>query len=144
MSQIAPRPPITDLLYEEYNRWVRWVSRFHTTRLMNELPDKPTLFEDGRVEQNLDHLYEELHEIEDAYEDHDLTGVADGIIDLIYVAIGFGIRLGLPMEAIFAEVHSANMDKIHNPTAHETRAKRVTKPEGWLPPRVAEILEARK
>jgi hypothetical protein len=140
---VPPRPSITEL-YEQFeyphNDWVKWVSIFHTSRLDNDFPILPTLVEDGRVEFNLKHLQEELDEMKSAAECGDLVELADGIADLIYVAIGLALRLGLPLEAIFAEVHTSNMEKTHNPDAHLTQAKRVIKPEGWQKPRILELL----
>lgn len=140
------RPPVSDTLKfahpNTYHTWCVKVAQFHRDRLKNTLPTTPDLIEDGRMEHNVECIREEATEIEDAIRDHDLPGIADGIIDLLYYTIGMGLRLGLPLDALFTEVHYANMDKEHNPLAHHTRAKRVIKPEGWREPRVAEMLKA--
>ena len=62
-----------------------------------------------------------------------LAEVADGLADLIYVAVGAALELGIPLAAVWAEVHSANMRK----TAGEKRADgKQMKPPGWVGPDV--------
>lgn len=61
----------------------------------------------------------------------------DGLADLIYVALGAGLALGLPVSAVWDEVQRANMDKASGPVRQD--GKRL-KPEGWQPPRVERIV----
>jgi predicted HAD superfamily Cof-like phosphohydrolase len=89
-------------------------------------------------------LLEEYEELVKALTLKDMAEAADGIVDMIYVLIGIGLRMGLPLKALFAEVHMSNMEK--NPAAPGTRGRKAAdgssmKPPGWLPPRVKEILE---
>jgi hypothetical protein len=56
-------------------------------------------------------LKEEVEELEAAYAEHDLPGVADALVDLVYVALGTAHLHGLPWGDLFDTVHAANMRK---------------------------------
>ena len=91
--------------------------------------DKPVL--DFRVR----FLKEELDETIAAAEAGDLVEVADGLTDILYVAIGAMVSLGLPIEALWKEVHSTNMKKEVAPPGSPCW-KHCVKPEGWEKPRI--------
>lgn len=78
-------------------------------------------------------LEEELDELQAAYHDNDLVGVADALADLIYFALGTAYKMGLPFNEIWAAVHKANMSKVRGVTkrGHECDAK---KPDSWVGP----------
>lgn len=40
-----------------------------------------------------------------------ITEVADGLADLIYVTLGCALEFGIPLEQVFVEVHRSNMSK---------------------------------
>lgn len=94
----------------------------------------------GRVQM----MIEELREIVEAYQAHDLPNFADGLVDLEYFVLGTAALSGIPHDAVFKEVHEANMRKERVVNAHESRRLNkldVKKPEGWVAPDVAEVLE---
>lgn len=64
---------------------------------------------------------------------HALAEVADGLADLIYVACGAALELGIPLGAVWAEVHAANLRKAGGPRRQDGK---VLKPNGWTPPDV--------
>lgn len=68
-----------------------------------------------------------------------LPGVADALVDLVVVAKGTGVQLALPWEALWDDVHRANMAKERGvgPRGH---AVDLVKPEGWVGPKTEEIL----
>jgi predicted HAD superfamily Cof-like phosphohydrolase len=84
-------------------------------------------------------LDEELEETIAAMEAGDLPGVADGLVDLIYVAIGAAISYGVDLRPAWDEVHRANLSKIG---AGRDAAGKVRKPENFTPPDIAGILRA--
>lgn len=91
----------------------------------------------------LDFLQEELSELKQAYEDHDLPGIADALVDLVYVALGTAHFHGLPWEELWDEVQRANMTKERAPSAEASKRNStfdVIKPEGWQPPAIAATL----
>lgn len=56
-------------------------------------------------------LREEVKELAEAMEKDDIVEVADGIADIVYVAIGTAVVKGIPFDDIFSEVHRSNMTK---------------------------------
>lgn len=93
-------------------------------------------------------LQEEMNELLRAYHEQDLTGVADALADLTYVALGTAHFCGLPFNEVFAEVQRANMQKERASGSFDNRSKRghaldVVKPEGWQPPDVVGALSGK-
>jgi predicted HAD superfamily Cof-like phosphohydrolase len=77
----------------------------------------------------------------------DLPAVADGLVDLVYVALGTAHFHRLPWGALFAEVQRANMSKERASSAGDARSTRghsldVVKPEGFRPPDITGVLMA--
>lgn len=95
-----------------------------------------------------DFLQEELDEFVDSYLDQDLEGATDALLDLVYVAYGTALLMGispLAWQELFDDVQRANMAKERATSADDPRSKRkhsldVVKPEGWVGPRGADIL----
>ncbi|SRR5258706_7917336 len=84
----------------------------------------------------IDLIKEEVTETVTAIRNGDLTGVADGITDSIYVLLGAAVEFGLDIEPLFDEVHRTNMAKIKAATA----GGKVRKPPGWKGPDIAGML----
>lgn len=88
-------------------------------------------------------LKEELQETENAYVDGDLAKFFDGLIDLVYVALGTAHIAGLPWQAGWDAVQKANMAKRRveldedSPRGHHTD---VVKPKGWTPPDIEQLV----
>lgn len=59
----------------------------------------------------LDLLEEEYEETVEALQARDMAGAAKELADLVYVAVGTAVQMGLPFDAILAEVHRSNMSK---------------------------------
>lgn len=84
-------------------------------------------------------LAEEFSETAQAMKDGDLESVADGLADLIYVALGTAIAYGIDLRPVWDEVQRANMGKVGGATRADGK---VLKPEGWTPPDIAGVLAA--
>lgn len=94
----------------------------------------------------LNFLFEELRELIEAQERRDLPGVADALVDLVWVACGTACYYGVPFNELWAEVRRANSTKRpwregdpvkpRNYTAGE-----IVKPDGWRPPDIRGVLE---
>ena len=83
----------------------------------------------------LEHLQEELDEMLKAYHETDTTQFFDGIIDLVYVALGLAVNCGFPWEEGWKIVHGANMKRIRSDDTIPGRSYfDVVKPEGWQSP----------
>lgn len=102
-------------------------------RELIELPYHVGLLPEQRMRFRAGHLQEELDEINDAYKGLNADGVVDGLIDLIYIAIGAILEMGVPADESFGLVHSANMAKERGVTKRG-EAFDAVKPKGWQPP----------
>ncbi len=68
----------------------------------------------------------------------DLAALAHELADLLYVTYGAFVALGIDADAVFAEVHRANMHKVSGPRRADGKQ---LKPEGWQPADVRAVLE---
>lgn len=90
-------------------------------------------------------VQEEVGELVDAVAARDLVGVADALADIVYVACGTADLLGIPFDAVFAEVHRANMSKLGADGRPVLRADgKVLKGPAYTPPDVAGVLAAHR
>lgn len=105
------------------------------------------------------HLHEEFGELFRAINQKDLPEIADATVDLVYVALGLALELGIPWKQAFREVHSANMRKVRavavklddagEPAllsvgefkAPEGKKLFIHKPNGWKGPDIAGVLK---
>lgn len=86
-------------------------------------------------------LTEEFMELSVAFHDNNIPEIADGLVDLIYVAIGTALEYGIPLAQIWTEVHRANMAKLGPDGRPIYRADgKVMKPGNWQPPHIRAIL----
>jgi predicted HAD superfamily Cof-like phosphohydrolase len=77
----------------------------------------------------------------------DLAKIADGLVDLCYVALGTAHLHRLPWDELWSEVQRANMTKVRADGATDIRSTRghtldVVKPVGFKPPAIVEVLMA--
>lgn len=63
--------------------------------------------------------------------------IAKELVDVHVVVSGTAIEAGIPEDAVYEEVHRTNMAKVDGPRREDGK---VLKPEGWLPPDIATIL----
>lgn len=103
--------------------------------------DTPGWIPDSELKLARDLIDEEVSETFAAIRDRDLIEVADGIADSIYVLIGLGLRLGLPLDAVWNEVQRSNMTKVVNGAVLRRSDGKIIKPEGFTPPAIAGVLE---
>jgi predicted HAD superfamily Cof-like phosphohydrolase len=105
----------------------------------------------GQLEDpNLPTLYtklvaEEFGELADAIEADDEVETLDAILDIIWVLLGLGIAMKLPMPAGWDEVARSNFAKIDPVTGkvEKNNNGKVKKPEGWTPPNLKALIELR-
>ena len=93
------------------------------------------------------HMQEELNEIRAACLTGDLEQYFDGIIDLVYVALGAAYLAGLPFDEGFKRVHEANMKKVRAVTAEDSKRGStydIVKPAGWQAPSLDDLLRKEK
>ncbi len=66
--------------------------------------------------------------------------IADAIADLLYVVFGAALAYGIPIDAVFAEVHRSNMTKSMEKDTKSIKGKTIKGPN-WEPPKIKEILD---
>lgn len=92
-------------------------------------------------------MLEELSEFMQAQQKGDVPKALDALIDLVYVAYGTAIMMGISPECwatAWDEVQQANLKKERAPNAVYSKrgsSLDVVKPEGWQPPDIEEVLK---
>lgn len=84
-----------------------------------------------RVEPDADGTLPKMMTFEKSYDEPNLEEAIDGICDLIYVAMGTGVAMGIDVEEHYDEVHRANMAKLGGPKRADGKQ---LKPKDWTPP----------
>ncbi len=91
-----------------------------------------------RKELRAELINEEAKELCNAIWREDLVEAIDGMCDLLCVVYGTAAEFGVNLAPFWDEVHRTNMAKVGGPVREDGK---VMKPEGWQPPKIAEILE---
>jgi len=119
-------------------------SNFDDVRAMHAkfgmpIGDEPKALDDSRYKFRRDFMWEELDEFDEAQLNWNLAGMADALVDLVWVAMGAAVEMGLPWQALWDEVGRANMRK---ELGHNGRGTAVDlrKPDGWRPPDIEGVL----
>jgi predicted HAD superfamily Cof-like phosphohydrolase len=90
-----------------------------------------------------DLILEEFEELNTALIDGNMTEIADGCADLIFVTIGTALHCGIDLPEIWDAVCRANMKKFGEGSYVRDDGKRM-KPPGWKHPDIAGILADQK
>lgn len=89
-------------------------------------------------------LMEEFDEYLDAEKNDDIVEVADALADMCVIILGTAAAYGIPLAAVFEEVHRSNMAKVMPDGTVKRRGDgKILKPDGWTPPDIAAVLRAR-
>lgn len=120
---------------------VRQIARFMELGGQN-VSGKPWLGDSDLQEFRKALVWEEVHELQEAYDEGDLAGVVDAYCDIAVVALGGLIaHAGAPAaEELFQDVLNANLSKVAGEVIRDENGK-ILKPEGWEPPATQEILD---
>jgi len=87
-------------------------------------------------------LKEEFYEYVHAEHTSDMVELADALADVCVIALGTAHAYGIPLDAVWQEVHRSNMGK-RNPDTGEIEKRpdgKVIKPDGWTPPDIKGVL----
>ncbi len=114
-------------------------------------PTQPTVPDAGLLQLRRTLIAEEWREVEEEFValqtrletetqllPTDLTPLVHELTDLLYVTYGALDQLGVDADAVFAEVHRANLSKASGPKRSDGKQ---LKPEGWRPADVRGVLE---
>jgi len=96
-----------------------------------ELPDDLQRFRNQFMD-------EELTEYEFAVSLPNREKMLDGLVDLVYVAIGTAYLHGFDFDEAWRRVHEANMKKIAKPSIRSDYD--VVKPAGWTSPDLSDLV----
>lgn len=129
------------------NRWVEMVREFHEHHLPTPAPTEFHQLTASEALAEASSLGSEYFELLDALRQNDVPEAIDALCDIIYVAIGIGLRFGIDITAAFEDVHDSNRQK--------GRAAPMTmgrgdgnggsiKPPGWVGPRIRQLIELQK
>jgi predicted HAD superfamily Cof-like phosphohydrolase len=102
-----------------------------------DMPEVPTFLSEEAFKFRSNFLQEELDEFKRDHAKGDMEGVADALVDLVYVAHGTALMMGIPWDKIWDEVQRANMSKIRATSPEQSKrgtALDIIKPEGWKGP----------
>lgn len=112
------------------------IEEFHEQIIQLEKPTKVGIISDEFILERTRFLNEEVEEFTTTGMSGDMVGVADALADIVYVALGTAWLMGIPFQAIWDVVHSANMKKVRGITKRGNKHDAV-KPEGWVGPEQA-------
>lgn len=118
--------------------WHQDVLDFHDKFAPHIPAPTPAAPPGGDAYYGLGFLREELAEIEAAAKAGDVPGVADGLADLIYVAIRKALIWGVDLRPVWDEVHRANLAK----TGTLRGDGKLIKGPGFVPPDIVGVLKA--
>lgn len=113
------------------------------------IPDRAQLLDELLMRYRVNFLQEELDEFVESFDTGDLVKSVDALIDLVYVAYGTALFMGVTPEqwsACWYAVHDANLAKRRAVSANESKRSTtldMIKPEGWQSPEpeIRRILE---
>ena len=117
---------------------------YHFGLVENEFSEDrpPHLLSNDMMVQRMKHLREEILELSTAYDEGNLVEAADGLVDLVVIAMGTAALMNLPWEELWREVHRSNMSKRRG-TAQESKRDYATdliKGLNYKPPEIAQVL----
>lgn len=101
--------------------------------------DQPGHLTTRKALERVRFLKEELEELEDAMLNHDLAEQVDALVDLVYVAKGTALMLGVDWSAHWDEVQRANLAKVRGVGKRGNKVDLV-KPPGWVSPQHDDLL----
>lgn len=114
------------------------VHTFHR-KFMVPMSPVPAFLDPAAHEFRFKFLHEELAEFQQAYGLGDLEKAFDALLDLVYVAVGTALMMGLPWGAGWERVQKANMEKeLAKPDGSNSKRGSpldVVKPAGWVAPK---------
>ncbi|GAA4009234.1 dUTP diphosphatase [Deinococcus rubellus] len=132
---LDPQPPTLTISAQPTN--AQKVTAFHAA-INSAYPARPQVPDAGLLSLRLTLLREEMHEVEAEFgqlsenlsraRPADLAPLAHELTDLLYVTYGALGSLGVDADAVFAEVHRANLSKASGPRRADGKQ---LKPEGW-------------
>jgi predicted HAD superfamily Cof-like phosphohydrolase len=88
----------------------------------------------------LELIEEEVGELRVAIQADDILAIADGLADIVYVAYGIALKMGIDLDRVHQEVHDSNMSKISLPLGATDQIGKIRRGPGYMPPDIAGVL----
>src|SRR5271167_2597233 len=105
------------------------------------IADRPVVPEESIRRLRESSVRERCFEFQIASMSGDVLGVADALADLLYVVYGAALEWGIPLDAVFREVHRSNMSKVWpDGTVHYREDGKVLNPPTYSPARIAWVM----
>lgn len=98
-----------------------------------EPASSPTVVSEEYILARANFMSEEIDEFLESAMGGDMVGVADALADVIYVAVGTALTMGIPLDKVWDLVQHANMTKVKGMTKRGI-ANDAVKPPGWVGP----------
>ncbi|WP_432417840.1 hypothetical protein [Caenimonas sedimenti] len=93
----------------------------------------PSALSPARLSSRVEWLREEVNELESA---STLVDQVDAAIDVLYLALGTLVEMGVELEEPFKLVHESNLAKAWpDGRFRQTATGKIIKPDGWQSPR---------
>ena len=115
------------------NSMYKDVAKFHREVLGVGSLQIPHIGTDEFIHERFKFMLEELEEYHNAAIREDIVGATDGLLDLIYVALGTLYYMDIPVQECWNAVQQANMKKVRGTTKRGNKVDAM-KPEGWRGP----------
>lgn len=113
------------------------VREFHN-KFMVPMAETPHILDRDAQTFRRNFLKEELREFDEGYAVKDISMMGDALVDLVYIAVGTALMMGLPWAEMWANVQERNMAKeLAKPDGSNSKRNSpldVIKPRGWYPP----------
>jgi len=126
--------PVAKILPGPYHVELEDVRNFHE-KFQVPMSDQPALLDEAAHNFRRNFLREELRELDQAYATKNIHEAGDALVDLVYVAIGTALMMGLPWPEMWATVQRVNMTKrLAKPDGSDSKRNNpldVIKPEGF-------------
>jgi predicted HAD superfamily Cof-like phosphohydrolase len=117
---------------------IEWHKKFEVPIL-----SKPQYPGFERAALRVELIREEFEEFKVASLAGDVIEAADALGDLLYVIYGASLEWGIPLDAVFDEVHRSNMTKVWpDGTVHRREDGKILKPEAYSPVDLRRVLDA--
>lgn len=103
-----------------------------------EVLGQMTLFYNHKLDRL---LREDFAAYMEAEMQNDLDAIKRCLMQMMMSVFGVALHLGIPLNAVFTEVHRSNMEKAPGGIVRYRDDGKIIKPEGWQPPDIKSILE---
>jgi predicted HAD superfamily Cof-like phosphohydrolase len=113
------------------------VKEFNEKIIGIKIPKKLKRLDKKTIEWYETVFKEETQELIEAWEKKDFNGQLDAIIDLVYFALGFSVKMGVKPEQFYQAWKNVQLSNMNKKKGNKGRGSDVDaiKPKGWKDPK---------